>query len=241
MEQKELWDEVYRRNPRAWRGTSSIPVPCRGRALDVGCGNGKTVSALVEAGMEVTGVDFSTEAIGRCRVAYPKAEFVECDASSLPFPDGSFDLVTAVHVLENLEDGRLEEAASEIGRVLAPGGYLFVRCFTPDDMRSGDSRNGIFYRYYRPEDVLELFAGMDVVSSERKDEPTRFGTVRSRAECLFRKRSRTDGRQERRGSEQQASPDGRPHGVGRHMRPYLQDEVPKLVGGRPDVVLRHYG
>ena len=162
-------------------------MPCGGKALDVGCGNGKTVSALVDAGMEVTGVDFSSEAVRRCRTAYPSAEFIECDASGLPFPGGSFDLVTAVHVLENLEDGRLEKAASEMRRVLVPGGYLFVRCFTPDDMRSGESRNGIFYRYYQVEDVLGLFEGMRVVSSERRDEPTRFGTVRSRAECLFRK------------------------------------------------------
>ncbi len=142
MGQKELWDEVYRQNPRAWRGVSSVPIPCEGKALDIGCGNGKTVFALLEAGLDVTGIDFSPTAVERCRSAYPDAEFLECDASELPFPDGCFDYVTAVHVLENLDDEKLRMAASEARRVLRTGGYLFVRCFTPDDMRSGDRKSG---------------------------------------------------------------------------------------------------
>jgi len=125
--------------------------------------------------------------VERCRSAYPDAEFLECDASELPFPDGSFDYVTAVHVLENLDDEKLRMAASEARRVLRTGGYLFVRCFTPDDMRSGDRKSGLFYRYFDLEELVGVFDGLKVVSSERKDEPTRFGTVRSRVECLFRK------------------------------------------------------
>ncbi len=188
MEQKDLWDEFYRQNPRAWRGTSSIPVPCGGKALDVGCGNGKTVSALMEAGLDVTGVDFSPTVIERCRKAYPDAAFLECDASALPFKDEAFDYVVAVHVMENLDNAKLLPSVSEMRRVLRTGGFLFVRCFTPDDMRSGDRRCGFFYRYFELEDVLGLFEGMETVESARKDEPTRFGTVRSRVECLFRKK-----------------------------------------------------
>lgn len=187
MGQKELWDAFYRGNPRAWRGNSGIPIPCSGKALDVGCGNGKTVSTLLDAGFRVVGVDFSPVAIGKCEELYPEADFLVSDASELPFQDGSFDYVTAVHVLENLEDGKLEKAAKELERVLAPGGYLFARCFTPDDMRSGARGDGFFYRYFDAEGLLALFPTMEAVSSVRKDEPTRFGTVRSRAECLLRK------------------------------------------------------
>ena len=187
MGQKELWDGFYRENPRAWRGNSDIPVPCTGRALDVGCGNGKTVSSLLGAGFSVAGIDFAPAAVEKCRELHPGASFYLSDASELPFPDSSFDYVTAVHVLENLEDGKLEKAAREMERVLAPGGYLFARCFTPDDMRSGSRKNGFFYRYFLAEDITALFPCLETVSSERKDEPTRFGTVRSRAECLLRK------------------------------------------------------
>jgi len=138
--------------------------------------------------MEVTGVDFSPTAIERCMKTYPNASFVECDASGLPFPDGCFDYVVAVHVMENLDEDKLDKTVFEMRRVLRTGGYLFVRCFTPEDMRSGDRRNGFFYRYFGLEDIVGLFEGMETVSSEKKDEPTRFGTVRSRVECLFRKK-----------------------------------------------------
>ncbi len=161
--------------------------------MDVGCGNGKTVSSLLDAGFRVAGIDFSPAAVGKCAELFPDAEFFVSDASELPFPGGSFDYVTAVHVLENLEDGKLEKAAGEMERVLAPGGYIFVRCFTPDDMRSGARRDGFFYRYFGADGICALFPSMEVVSSERKDEPTRFGTVRSRAECLFRKPLRSRG------------------------------------------------
>ncbi len=163
--------------------------------MDLGCGNGKTVAALLDAGMETTGVDFSETAIEKCRKSYPKAAFVVCDVSSLPFPDGSFDLVTAIHVLENLDDERLERTAQEIRRVLKADGLLFVRCFTPRDMRAGTSRNGIHYRYFTADELVRLFDGMTVLESSEHDEPTRFGTIRSRAECLFGKTSQeTDAR-----------------------------------------------
>ena len=40
----------------------------------------------------------------------------------LPFPDGSFDLISAFSVLEHIEHP--EVTATELGRVLAPGGWL---------------------------------------------------------------------------------------------------------------------
>ncbi len=187
MDQRELWEEFYQKNPMAWRGITDIDVPCSGSALDLGCGNGKTVAALLDAGMETTGVDFSETAIEKCRRQYPGATFVVCDVSSLPFPDGCFDLVTAIHVLENLDDEKLETTVQEIRRVLKDDGRLLVRCFTPRDMRAGTSRNGLYYRYFTADELVRRFEGLDALRSTENDEPTRFGTIRSRAECLFRK------------------------------------------------------
>ena len=193
MEQWELWDRRYRSEGRVWRGTSRIPVPCSGRALDLGCGNGKTLSALADAGFEAYGVDFSPAAVEVCRRLLSGVASVEvADVTELPYPDGMFDYVTAVHVLENLDDGGLEAAAGEIRRVLAPGGHVFVRAFTPDDMRSDGRGDGIYYRFFEVDVILDVFRGFEVVSACRQDEPTRFGTVRSRVECLLRKPTEPD-------------------------------------------------
>ena len=193
MEQRDLWDGFYRANGRAWRGNSRIPDPLEGRgdALDLGCGNGKTVSTLLDLGYRVTGADFSETAVDMCRENFGDgAVFVACDILDLPFPDGSFDYVTAVHVLEHIGDSDMSHAASEIRRVLRPGGYAFVRSFTPSDMRSGTrSGEGIRYVHRNPDGIVRFFTGFSTEYARRVDEPTRFGTMRSRAECLFRKPS----------------------------------------------------
>jgi SAM-dependent methyltransferase len=52
------------------------------------------------------------------------ARFVQADAARLPFADGTFSAVISNHSLEHFDD--LAGALSEIGRVIAPGGALFV-------------------------------------------------------------------------------------------------------------------
>lgn len=191
MRQSDLWNEVYLRNRQMWRGNSRIPLPIEsGRALDLGCGNGKTVSTLLDSGFEVAGVDFSSEAVGSCRSLFgDRAVFEESDISALPFPDGTFDYVTAVHVLEHIEDSGMPDAAREVARVLKPGGYLFVRSFAPGDLREPKRTDGILYIHRTPEELERFFNGFDIESSELVDERTRFGAVRRRSECLFRRRA----------------------------------------------------
>ena len=195
MDQREGWDAFYRANRRAWRGNSRVPDPLGGAgdALDLGCGNGKTASTLADMGYRVAGIDFSEEAVSLCREVLGDAgTFLVADVADLPFPDGSFDYVTAVHVLEHVTDWEMPRVASEISRVMRPGAWLFVRSFTPDDMRSGSRADGgIRYVHRRPDDIVALLPGLEPVSADTVEERTRFGTVRSRAECLLRKPSST--------------------------------------------------
>ncbi len=191
MRQDELWDELYSNQPRAWRGNTRIPDPLDGEgdALDVGCGNGKTTLKLVDMGYRTTGVDFSSKAVGSCReLLGSDATFETASATGLPFPDGSFDYITAVHVLEHLTDDELSVATSEFMRVLRPGGYVFTRTFTAGDLRSAKRAKGDIRYIYR--DVVAMrsfFHRFSCESAELVEETTRFGAVRSRVECLFRK------------------------------------------------------
>jgi SAM-dependent methyltransferase len=97
------------------------------RILDVGCGTGANLEMLSRFG-EAEGVDVSEDALAFCRAR--GLERVRLGAAEqLPYEDGSFDLVTALDVVEHLDD----DAAGlrEMRRVLRPGGraLFFVPAF----------------------------------------------------------------------------------------------------------------
>lgn len=128
--------ERYR--PEAWRRSyisrifSALGIADgRGPYLDVGVGgSGATVIEAARLGIPASGCDLSIEAVRRaaafaCREGVDEhTQFVACAAESLPFPDRSFSCASAVAVLEHLDDDA--PAVSELGRVLEPGGLLWI-------------------------------------------------------------------------------------------------------------------
>jgi len=106
---------------RLGAGAGKAPL----RWLDLCCGTGD-MAFLAEkaAGARVVGADFTLPMLAVARGRRPaeasRAAFVEADALSLPFRDGSFDVVTVGYGLRNLAD--LPRGLAEMRRVLAPGG-----------------------------------------------------------------------------------------------------------------------
>ncbi|MEW6236097.1 MAG: class I SAM-dependent methyltransferase [Candidatus Omnitrophota bacterium] len=98
------------------------PENSRREILDAGCGTGINLSLLKEFG-NVTGVDYSEEAIRFCRQRQEE-NARQARLEALPFADASFDLVTALDVLEHIEED--EAALREIARVCKPQGYVLI-------------------------------------------------------------------------------------------------------------------
>ena len=94
--------------------------------LDLGCGNGRISKWLRDLGASVIGVDPSQEMIRVARELVLGIDFRVGDAEALPLPDGRFDVVVSVTVLQYLAPNRerLGAAAGEIRRVLRDGGQL---------------------------------------------------------------------------------------------------------------------
>ena len=102
-------------------------VPLAGaRALEVGCGSGYFLSRLLDYGAaEAAGIDLVEERIAVARQRYPRLELVAGDATSLPWPDESFGVVTQFTCLSSVLDPAVRGAiAAEMWRVLAPGGAV---------------------------------------------------------------------------------------------------------------------
>jgi ubiquinone/menaquinone biosynthesis C-methylase UbiE/uncharacterized protein YbaR (Trm112 family) len=121
----ELWQRAYVQKlgrMLGWKG---------GTFLDVGAGgDGYTVVEAARQGAIAAGCDLSLVAMRQARRfavgegVDERTLFVVCTAESLPFHDASFDSAAAVHVLEHLPDDR--KAASEVARVMRPGGRVFI-------------------------------------------------------------------------------------------------------------------
>lgn len=121
------------------------------RVLDLGCGVGRMAVPLTQylsdSGSYV-GVDVGQGGIAWCgraiTPAYPRFRFAHLDVAhpiynpdgqheagevQLPFPEGSFDVIILVSVLTHLGTPALTRYASEISRLLAPGGRCFATAF----------------------------------------------------------------------------------------------------------------
>ena len=93
------------------------------RVFDLGCGTGKALMDLQAMGHQVTGLDFSGEALAFSHQRGGQ-RLVRGDAASLPFADASFDVIIALDIMEHVEDGA--SMAREMMRVLAPGGIAII-------------------------------------------------------------------------------------------------------------------
>jgi ubiquinone/menaquinone biosynthesis C-methylase UbiE len=94
------------------------------RVLDAGCGTGALLDRLESRpGAEVYGLDFSGQALAYTRQR-GHGHLVQGDLTRLPFPDGTFDVITALDVVEHIRED--ERALREVHRVLRPGGVLLV-------------------------------------------------------------------------------------------------------------------
>lgn len=111
------------------------------RVLDVGCGTGTlAVQAARDAHVSVAGVDGDPAVLERARGKATEAgvdvRFDEGLANALPYPDASFDKVLSSLLFHHLTPGVKRSAASEIARVLRPGGELHLADFGPLSTRA---------------------------------------------------------------------------------------------------------
>ena len=117
-EERHWWFRGRRAVLRALLDRAGLTPPLR--VLDAGCGTGRNLEDLRRLG-EARGVDPSEDAVRFCRER--GLDGVEqARVESLPFPEGSFDLILAADVLEHTDDDGA--ALRELHRVAAPGALL---------------------------------------------------------------------------------------------------------------------
>jgi len=127
-EHLRAWEEEYREKGRLWKGAPAhMPdLPAGSRVLELGCGNGKTLSAIQRQPWRATALDVSVEAVRLCRKQVASsARLLTADACNLPFRDAVFDAVFAFYITGHLPGQDRRRMALEAARVLRSGGTLF--------------------------------------------------------------------------------------------------------------------
>ena len=128
----DLWNEHFSRY--AFASTFAAGK----RVLDMGCGSGYGSAELARTAEFVTGVDVSADAVDYAAAHYtlPNLAFAQHSCTLLPFPDSSFELITAFEVIEHLNNWR--DLITEACRLLTPMGTFVVS--TPNKLYYADQR-----------------------------------------------------------------------------------------------------
>jgi SAM-dependent methyltransferase len=108
------------------------------RVLDVGCATGFVVEALRELGLQADGCDVSRYAVEHATSGARGHVQVGDLLTGLPWPDGSFDLVSALETLEHLPPEGVAGALAELRRVSAGFVYATIPSFGPNNPEGPD-------------------------------------------------------------------------------------------------------
>lgn len=117
----------------------SAGVPAGARVLDIGCGAGRHLAALREAGREAVGVDLSVPLLRRAREDLGRGSPVACgDMRHLPVATGSVDGVTSYFTSFGYFDTPSEDrhALREMRRVLRSDGAFLLDYLNAEQVRS---------------------------------------------------------------------------------------------------------
>ena len=175
------------------------------RILDYGCGYGRALAALTQAGFTNTlGVDASGAMIARGRREHPELH-LKHGSSPLPEPDASFDAILLIAVLTCITaDAEQRALVDDLKRLLTPGGLIFVSDYplqtdpaSLERYARGAARFGTWgvlqndeggvFRHHGPGRMHALLAGLELEEEAEVDTVTLSGRPARAVQMLARR------------------------------------------------------
>jgi SAM-dependent methyltransferase len=128
------------------------------RALDFGCGAGRSTRFLRRLGLEAVGVDISAEMIRQALALDPSGDYRLIAGVPDELSRGSFDLILSVFTFDNVPNERKADILMGLRRLLGPAGRIVILVSSPDiythEWASFSSRDYPENRAARPGDVV---------------------------------------------------------------------------------------
>jgi SAM-dependent methyltransferase len=113
-------------------GLTKVEIRDNATVLDIGCGGGRTLERLASLASlgKVVGIDYSEDSVAVARkrnqrlIATGRVEVLHGSVSSMPFPDATFDCVSAVETYYFWPD--IAADLAEVRRVMKPSGQMVI-------------------------------------------------------------------------------------------------------------------
>jgi ubiquinone/menaquinone biosynthesis C-methylase UbiE len=152
------------------------------RVLDIGAGTGLLALAAAPRVQHVTALDISPAMCRRlsakaAELARPNVDVLVANATELPMPDGSADVVLSNYCFHHVSDADKRRGLGEIARVLRPGGRLVIGDMMFDAGLRGTRERALVLRFVRrmlrrgPAGVLRLLKNAIRLASGRGEHP----------------------------------------------------------------------
>lgn len=127
--------------------------------LELGCGTGHWSKFFSENGMQIIAVDNSEAMLEVARSKdLENVQFLNADATRLPFPDAHFSGIVSITMLEFVDD--LEKVLNETDRVLKPGGMLILGCLNALSEPGKNKNNDPVFQhahFFTEAEIKEMF------------------------------------------------------------------------------------
>jgi demethylmenaquinone methyltransferase/2-methoxy-6-polyprenyl-1,4-benzoquinol methylase len=145
-------------------GMKMLPPRSGMKVLDIGCGTGTQLAYYQKVMCQVFGVDLSPSMLKRARLKLgERAELIQFDAKTLPFPDTHFDIVLLTTVLHEMAPEIRPNVLKQAHRVLNESGRILVTDFHPGPLK------GLKGKIYKSViNIAEFFAGREHFKNSRQ-------------------------------------------------------------------------
>ncbi len=173
------WDRRYAGSELVWTAEANRFLVAEaegltvGRALDLGCGEGRNAVWLAQRGWQVTGVDFSQVGLDKAaRLAEQRGVWVQwlrADLVDYVPPPAAFDFVAILYL--HIAGAAMREVLRRAAVALAPGGTLLVVGHDPTNIQEGYGGPQDPAILMTPDESAEALADLDVERAERVRRP----------------------------------------------------------------------
>lgn len=126
------------------------------RILEGGCGRGQYVYSLDASGYDAYGIDYAENTVKKTNELFPGLKIAIGDVEKLDFPDAYFDGYWSLGVIEHFWDG-YDKITNEMGRIIKPGGFLFITFPYMSPLRKLKARLGMYPESHQHDHTIGNF------------------------------------------------------------------------------------